>query len=613
MAELVAAAAHLAADVAAHHAVILAARERHEAVRALAILSAKAEEATGKTRAQLKLEEKIAGLKEKYKGAADAVGPGGFTPLLLACVQGKADAVTALLALGADPAIEGDVSMSISFPDMTYKCTALMLAARDGHVGIVRVLLAHELVDANQASSDGGKTALWLACLNGNDAVVTLLLAHDGIDVNQATSDAGATPLYIACQEGHAETIKLMLAHDGIDANQAKTDAGATPLYIACQEGHAAVVTLMLAHDGIDVNQARTDMGTTPLYIACEEGHTAITKLMLAHAGIDANQARKDTGATPLYIACEKGHVEIIKPLLAQAGIDANQARTTDGATPLYIACQKRHAAVVTLLLAHDGIDANQARTDAGVTPLFIACQKGHAETIKLMLAHDGIDANQATTNTSETPLHGVIFSGVLLAMQYLVVYGASLVAEDFEGLTPAQLATLLTKHELAEWLNAVSGWSQLQVAAGCRLHKEAAFLLRRGKIDPDDPATTSVKDIMAVVATTNAKPAALPWQNAPPICRATIKLVADATRGWHRTTHWLHHKAVRNAVFAVLVVAGRLQEKGARPAEAPSAIGVVTSTAEASTPIPLLPIELWLFAMRFFKRSWWGVEGATA
>ena len=49
MAEPAAAAADLAADVAAHHAVVLAARERHEAVRALAILSAKAEKATDKT------------------------------------------------------------------------------------------------------------------------------------------------------------------------------------------------------------------------------------------------------------------------------------------------------------------------------------------------------------------------------------------------------------------------------------------------------------------------------------------------------------------------------------------------------------------------------------
>ena len=57
MAEPAAVAADLAADVAAHHAVILAAKERHEAVHALAILSAKAGGATDKTCAQLKLGE----------------------------------------------------------------------------------------------------------------------------------------------------------------------------------------------------------------------------------------------------------------------------------------------------------------------------------------------------------------------------------------------------------------------------------------------------------------------------------------------------------------------------------------------------------------------------
>ena len=55
MAEPAAAAEDLAADVAAHHGVILAARERHEAVRTLATLSANVEEATDKTCAQVDL------------------------------------------------------------------------------------------------------------------------------------------------------------------------------------------------------------------------------------------------------------------------------------------------------------------------------------------------------------------------------------------------------------------------------------------------------------------------------------------------------------------------------------------------------------------------------
>jgi hypothetical protein len=311
-----------------------------------------------------------------------------------------------------------------------------------------------------------------------------------------------------------------------------------------------------------------------------------------------------------LFVACQEGHVTVVKLLLAHGGIDVNKAMD-GGTTPLFVACQKGHAAIVKLLLGHNEIDANKA-TDGGITQLFLVCRGGHAEFVKLLLAHDAIDVNKGTTDGSGTPLHRAILGDAHLVVQHLVVYGASLTAEDGDGLTPAQLATDVHKPALAEWLNAVSGWSQLRVAAGCRLFKDAAFLLRRGKIDPDDTATTTVKDIMAVVATSRAKPAALPWQNAPPVCRATIKLVADATRGWHRTTHWLHHKAVREVVVAVLVVVGRLQTKGAFPAEAASDAGAAADSAVATAQVPLLPIEVWLFAMRFLKRSWWAVDETT-
>ena len=82
------------ADVAAHRAVVLAARERQEAARALATLSATHDE-LDHTRAQVELEKKIAQLQEEYKGVANALGPGGCTPLLLVCVQGRVDDVTA--------------------------------------------------------------------------------------------------------------------------------------------------------------------------------------------------------------------------------------------------------------------------------------------------------------------------------------------------------------------------------------------------------------------------------------------------------------------------------------------------------------------------------------
>ena len=153
--------ADLAADAVAHHDVVLAAmmlKKKQDAVRTLAAVS----EWFCAT-IEKELSKDIAQLQKEYTGAADAVGPGGCTPLLLACMQGSTDGVAAMLALDADPAIECNVS-SISGPDTKYKYTPLMLAARDGHMEIVKVLLAHERVDVNQTSSDAGSTALFYLC-----------------------------------------------------------------------------------------------------------------------------------------------------------------------------------------------------------------------------------------------------------------------------------------------------------------------------------------------------------------------------------------------------------------------------------------------------------------
>ena len=122
----------------------------------------------------------------------------------------------------------------------------------------------------------------------------------------------------------------------------------------------------------------------------------------------------------------------------------------------------------------------------------------------------------------------------------------------------------------------------------------------------------TTIKEIMAAIATSKTKPAALPWQDAPPVCKETTKLVVDATRGWHRTTHWLHHAKVRAAVFTVLVVAGRLKQRGGAALVQAVAHGTLSeASAEPPAPTPplvVIPAEMWFYLMRFFKRSWWKV-----
>ena len=535
------------------------------------------------------------GVKEK-EGGLDAVGSrSGLTPLLTACLNGgDAAGVEMLLAFGADPAAEGDVYDTVIDKDAgdDNKCKefALTVAARDGH-----------------------------------HAIAKMLLAHAAVDVNQATSDTGSTALYACSDVGNANICRLLLAEGSIDVNKARTDDGATPLFAACWEGHVEIITMLLAHGGVDVQAARTDCGDTALHVACDKGHTETIKVLLAHAGIDANVPCGDDGRTPLYAACWGGHADATKLLLAHPAIEVNKACTDDGATPLFVACLEGYTAIVKLLLAHDGVEVNKVADD-GATPFNGACNKGHTNIIRLMLADGRADIHKAEINEGSTPLHAAaLHDDRLLTAQLLVVHGASLTARNHDGETPAEFAASCNQPELAEWLNAVAGWSPLRVAAGCRLYKVAARLLRQGKMDPD---AVRVQECVATIAASTATAAALPWHGALPVCKATTKLVADATRGWHRTTHWLHHQGVREVVFAVMVIVLRLSRRDRLEALPPAPTSPPSHESSKSTPaiegpaattakeaggptaacaaLPVLPIEIWLFLMRFFMRSWW-------
>ena len=165
---------------------------------------------------------------------------------------------------------------------------------------------------------------------------------------------------------------------------------------------------------------------------------------------------------------------------------------------------------------------------------------------------------------------------------------------EASDGSTPAEIDHNDPQSHSIVWITAVASWSQLRIAASLRFHREAAAMLRQGRIAA---ASWTVPEMLAAIATSKTAPAALPWEDAAPVCNATIKLVADATRGWHRTTHWLHHSNVREAVFAVLVVADRLQRKQDALMAAPT---------KAMEPDPVLPPEIWLYIMQFFQRVWW-------
>ena len=66
-----------------------------------------------------------------------------------------------------------------------------------------------------------GGFPLFVAAHEGQVEVVRLLLAAEGVSVNQACTQDGNFPLFMACQENHPDVVALILAAAGVSVNKA--------------------------------------------------------------------------------------------------------------------------------------------------------------------------------------------------------------------------------------------------------------------------------------------------------------------------------------------------------------------------------------------------------
>jgi ankyrin repeat protein len=137
------------------------------------------------------------------------------TPLIVIAAKEKSDKVAALLA--------GNPKTNLEAVDRAGE-NALMMAALNGDVGLVKLLLSRHV-----AVNKAGWAPLHYAVTNGHDDVVRLLVAH-GAQVN-APSPNGSTALMLAARGDHLPTIKLLLANGA--ALNAKNSIGLTALDFA--------------------------------------------------------------------------------------------------------------------------------------------------------------------------------------------------------------------------------------------------------------------------------------------------------------------------------------------------------------------------------------------
>ncbi|XP_055795345.1 protein fem-1 homolog B-like [Salvelinus fontinalis] len=197
------------------------------------------------------------------------------------------------------------------------RSTPLIIAARNGHDKVVRLLLDHYRVDTEQTGTvrfDGyvidGATALWCAAGAGHFEVVRQLVCHQA-KVNHTTV-TNSTPLRAACFDGCLDIVKYLVDHQAKIGIANKYDN--TCLMIAAYKGHTDVVGFLLEH-GADPN-SKAHCGATALHFAAEAGHLDIVKeLVRCQAAMVVNSH----GMTPIKVAAESCKAEVVELLLSHA------------------------------------------------------------------------------------------------------------------------------------------------------------------------------------------------------------------------------------------------------------------------------------------------------
>ncbi|CAF0988601.1 unnamed protein product [Didymodactylos carnosus] len=202
-----------------------------------------------------------------------------------------------------------NIYLNILYEDDTeQKCTALIIACKNGHYEIVKMFLTEckpdleieSVVICNNDEIISNATALWIAFWFGHLSITQLLVEH-GANINHSI-ETNVSPLQAATYAGHIDIVQY-LVEQGADIHHLNVN-NETLLMLAAYYGHTEIVDYFLQL-GCDPNIQNYENLSTALHLATEKGHWSIVQLLLSSENVNRN-IKNSHQMTPLMIAAEQ-------------------------------------------------------------------------------------------------------------------------------------------------------------------------------------------------------------------------------------------------------------------------------------------------------------------
>ncbi|XP_045080800.1 serine/threonine-protein phosphatase 6 regulatory ankyrin repeat subunit A-like, partial [Coregonus clupeaformis] len=335
-------------------------------------------------------------------------------------------------------------------------------SAYHGHHHAMEVLV-QSLLDLDVRNSQG-RTPLDLNAFKGHVECVGVLI-NQGASILVKDFTLKRTPIHAAATNGHSECLRLLIGNADLQSAVDVQGGEWTAL-----TGHEECVEALLQHSASFL--VRDCKGRTPVHLVAASGHIGVlggapTRRPHRHDTcvevlLEQEVFHKTEGNSfsPLHCAVindNEGAAEMLIDTLGPAIVNATDTKRP----PLHAAAFTDHVECLQLLLGHnaqvnspdasgktsphDELLVSSAKAELTLqdavknTALHLACSKGH-ETSALLILEKITDRNliNSTNAALQAPLHVAARNGLAVVVQELLVKGASVLAVDENGYTPA-------------------------------------------------------------------------------------------------------------------------------------------------------------------------------